>query len=315
MASCRLRIDQAAVGLHDLGLRQTRDGGAVQQPREIRPQQRGERGVDLRRRSPFVLAEGSDNLVREREVHSLAQSIAQRGGEQQLVDRVAPGVQEADRDRLRLTGGDRVGESACGFRGERALGRPRTLALRRAEASLRRSDRLRCAGAEAIELRARLTSELDQVGEPLGCDERGAGVDALQQGVGRDGHAVGHGAHVPWLRHGGVQDRLDGGHHAKRLVLRSGRGLRGDDAPGPDEDRVGERPSDIDSEQHHVDAIAAGRAPVLRAATSPLKRPSECRRSSWCARSRRDAGVTGSSRSRAPECAGTGCRDGSSIGT
>ena len=100
VARRRVRVDQAAAGLHDLGVREAARRRALAQTAQVGAQQRGERGIDLRRRGPLVLAERADDLVRERDVDRVAEPLADRGGDRELVRRVAPGVQQADRDRL-----------------------------------------------------------------------------------------------------------------------------------------------------------------------------------------------------------------------
>ena len=123
---------------------------------------------------------------------------------------VAVGVQQADGDRLGLEPAT-SSASACGrFRLERRAARRRGPSARRGDAALGRHERRRVRGAQAVEVAARLAAELDDVGEALGGDERGARALALEQRVRRDGHAVREQAHVVGARAGRVERGADG---------------------------------------------------------------------------------------------------------
>ena len=108
-----------------------------------------------------------------------------------LVLRVPVGVQEADRDRLRVVRGDLL-RDAGGIveRPERAAGRH---PLGRADAALGRDERRRVGGAEPVEVGPRLATELHDVLEARRGDEDGARRLALEQRVRGDRGAVGEG--------------------------------------------------------------------------------------------------------------------------
>ena len=99
MAGGRGGVDQAAVGLHDRRLRDPLGVGALDEAPQVARQQRRERGVDLGRGGALVLAEGADDLVRERDV-SVGQGVRERLAQRELVLGMAVGVQQHDGDRL-----------------------------------------------------------------------------------------------------------------------------------------------------------------------------------------------------------------------
>jgi hypothetical protein len=183
-------VGQAAAGLHDRRRRERLVLGAGDQPAQVRGEQGGEGGVDLGRRRALELAERADHLVAERDVHA-RQRPAQRLAERLLVGGEAVGVQQADGDGLDVQAGDLGGRRPRGVVGERlehALGAG---ALAGADAALGRHERLGMGRAQAVQVLARLPAELDDVGEAGGRDERGPRAAALEQRVGRHGHAVG----------------------------------------------------------------------------------------------------------------------------
>jgi hypothetical protein len=59
-----LQIDQAAAGLHDRGLGQSRLVTALRQASQVAAQQRRQGGIDLGRAGALELPEGPDHLVR-----------------------------------------------------------------------------------------------------------------------------------------------------------------------------------------------------------------------------------------------------------
>ena len=140
-----------------------------------------------------------------------------------LVRRVAPGEQQADRDRLRRRAARaRPRRAAAASASSGSQHAARADPLGGAEAQLRRRERRRARGAQAVELRPVLAGELEEVGEALGRDERRARAVALEQRVRRDGHPVGERADVaPARRPRRSQDRRDRREHAARLVVRA----------------------------------------------------------------------------------------------
>ena len=113
--------------------------------------------------------------------------------------------------------------------------------------------------AEAIELRAVLAGDVEQVGEPAGRDQRRAGAALLEQRVGADGHPVGEASYPVRARPGPLQGRVDRLQHPHRLVLGRRRRLRGVQRAPVEHHRVGERSADVDSQEHAADASTRDR--------------------------------------------------------
>ena len=184
----------------------------------------------------------------ESDTWTSGQPLGERVADRPLVRRVRVGVQQDDGDRLGLERRDRVGEPLRVLeRAQHAVG---AHALGRGHAPLGRDERRRPRGAQAVEVGARLAAELDDVGEALGGDEHGARAAALEQRVGRDGHAVREDLDVGGARAGALEHGLHRGEHALGLVGGRRRRLGGDQPPAGDEDGVGERPADVDAEEH-----------------------------------------------------------------
>ena len=220
---------------------------AARERGEVGAQQRREGGVELGRGGALVLAERAHDLVRERDVHA-GQPVAQRRAECALVRGMAVGVQEADGDRLGVERGDPLRQPGGILeRAARAVGRH---PLGCSDAALRRHERRRMRGAQAVEVRAGLAAELDEVLEALRRDEHRARAAPLQQRVRRDRRAVRERAHVLGGRPGAVQGRADGGEHTLGLVVGGGRRLRGHQPPVDGDDGVGEGAADVDAEEH-----------------------------------------------------------------
>ena len=179
VARGRLDVDQAAVRLHDRGLGEVRLTHALGEPAQIARQQRRQRRVDLGGRGPLEFAEGADDLVRERDV-GLREGLGQRVPDRLLVVGVAVGVEQRNRHRLGLGPGYAVRNFTCRFGRELDQRALRCHPLGRAEAEIFRGERRRPRGAQAVQLRAILAAERDQVREPVGGDERGAWPRALR---------------------------------------------------------------------------------------------------------------------------------------
>ena len=79
-------VDEPAARLHDQRA-PARPAAACARAAvaQVGGEQRGERGVDLGRRRALVLAERADDLVRERHVDAVAQALAQRRADRELV--------------------------------------------------------------------------------------------------------------------------------------------------------------------------------------------------------------------------------------
>ena len=185
-----LDVDQASVGLHDRRLGQAGFVYALGEPAEIAGQQRRQRGVDLGGRGALELAERAHDLVRERDV-GIGQGLGQRLADRLLVLGVAVRVEQRDRDRLGFGLGDLIGELGCRLAVSSVSG---PSGVMRSGAPKRRSRGASGAGRAAhsrYSCGAILAAERDEVGEPLGRDERGPRAVTLEQRVGRDRHPVG----------------------------------------------------------------------------------------------------------------------------
>ena len=141
---------QAAAGLHDRRSGQPGVARRVEQAAQVARQQRREGGVDLGGRRSLELAEGPDDLVRQRHVHP--EALLQRGADRALVLGVAVAVQQADRDRLGLGTRHRVDQRVEVAQGlEHAVGPG---ALARGEAPLAPASAARGARRTADRARA-----------------------------------------------------------------------------------------------------------------------------------------------------------------
>ena len=100
-------------------------------------------------------------------------------------------------------------------------------------------------GAWAVEVRAGLAAEVQNVLEALVRDERRAGAAALEEGVGGDRRAVREPLDVIGTDRGrGCDDRL--------LLLRGCRHLRDADLVVVDQNGIRERAADVDSQRAHA---------------------------------------------------------------
>ena len=182
-----------------------------------------------------------------------------------------------DKIDLHIERGDRIGHRGRIL--ERSQHRAaRAHPLRHREAPLRGHERSGVSGLEAVEVRPRLPSQLDEVDEARGGQERRAGARALEERVRRDGHAVREGAHVGRGGAGRVEDGVDGREDAGGLVVRRRRRLRGGDADAVDEDGVREGPSDVHPEQHGAGRYALGSGQAARIRISDSSVSARC----WC---------------------------------
>ena len=175
----------------------------------------------------------------------------QLGRDGLLVRRVAEREEEADGDRLRLA---ELGERVEVERLELAL-RPEPAAD--AVAALERHERLRMLGAEAVEVRARLAPQVEQMLEAGVPDVRDAGAAPLEQRVRGDRRPVRE-ARQPGAR----ADRTRRGEH-RLLLPRRGRHLGRPDPPLLDEHRVGEGAADVDAQDRHVRTLHRHAGPRL----------------------------------------------------
>ena len=206
------------------------DPHAVDEAAEIASQQRRKRGVDLGRRRALKLAERAHDLVRERDVN-VGDQLCSAFPIISLVRGMPVGVQQHDRDRLRLRLRDATRKLLRGLGRERPERSLRSHPLGRGEAQLVGHHRRRPGGAQAVQVGASLTPEGNNVGEALGGDQRRTSAAALEQRVGRDRHPVREGRDLLGRddrRDPAPPDRRD---HPLGLVVRRRRRLGGDDTP------------------------------------------------------------------------------------
>ena len=226
-----------------------RSARGLGEPPQVAAEQGRQVGVDDGGRAALVLAKLRQHLVRGRDVEA-RELGAQALGDRALVRGVEVGEQQADGHRLGVAGpreGRHPIQLSLRERLDHALGAG---ALPGREAELVGHQRGRLRRAEPIEVGAVLASDLEQVGEALGGDQGRARAALLEQGIGAHGHAVGE--RLDLVRAGArpLQRRLDRGEHPPRLVVRGGRRLRRVQGAPVEEHGVGERPADVDSEQH-----------------------------------------------------------------
>ncbi len=112
--------------------------------------------------------------------------------------------------------------------------------------------------ARVVEAGAGLAADVEQVGESPRRDQCGARAALLEQGVGPDGHPVGERLDVAGPGAGALQDLVDRGDHAARLILGRARDLRRVQAVAVEQRGVGEGPTDVDAEQHRS-TLSTGR--------------------------------------------------------
>ena len=250
--SCTSRLagrSDPAGGHHHRRLGQAVLARGLGQALEVAVEQRREIGVDDRGRAALVLAELGQHLVRGRDVH-VGHRLAQPLGDRPLVGRVEIGEQQADGDRL---GSDlaRLGHDPVELgllqRLDHPLGAEPLAGL-----DPRRGvdQRLGLGSAQVVELRPVLARDLEQVGEPAGRDQRRPGPAALEQRVRAHGHPVGEDLDRVGVRVRRGERRLDRLEHSLGLVGGRGRRLGGEQAGAVEDHRVGERPADVDPEQH-----------------------------------------------------------------
>ena len=194
-----------------------------------------------------------------------------------------PGTKEqADGDRLRVAD---VGQRRQVERLELSV-RPNATAY--AIRALERNERRRMLVAEAVEMRARLPAQVQEMLEALVRDERRAGTAPLEQRVRRNGCPV---------READDALRADGarcGQHGF-LLAQSRRHLRGPHAPTLEKHCIGERPADIDAQDRHARTLhrrGHSRTPVRLRRTHPRYRD-RLARGLGVAVPRARAGVTG----------------------
>ena len=160
-----------------------------------------------------------------------------------FVLRVSIGVEQANGDGLRIELRKRVEIEWL----QDTVG-PRSLA--HAHATIERHERFRLLDAQPIEVRTRLSPELQDVLESGGRHESRSGPLPLEQRVRRDRRAVREA--LDGLRPGHARSRNDG-----LLLPRRREHLRRRQASVGEEHRVRERPTDVDTEKGHSGRLTA----------------------------------------------------------
>ena len=99
-------------------------------------------------------------------------------------------------------------------------------------------------------MRLPLTTDLENVPEAGGGDQRGRGHFAFDQRIGRDRSAVAEIVDVAWLGASFGENLIDAALHCQRRVGRGGGSLVKEHAPvtGTDQHKIGEGSSDVDAE-------------------------------------------------------------------
>ena len=192
----------------------------------------------------------------------IRQQLGQQLAEQALVAGVGIGMKQANRNGLRRGARKILDEAARVVAVQRSQRTVWAHALRRAEAQLSCNQGCGRRRREPVEVRAALPAELDHVGEALARHERRPRRATLEQGVGRDRHAVGEALDLQRSRAAAVEHEPDGLDDAGGLVVgRRGHLGRVDGCVAVDEDCIGEGAADIDPEEH-VGSLRDGRPAV-----------------------------------------------------
>jgi len=217
----------------------------VEKPAQIPARPGPHVGVGGGRRRPLELAELREDFVGGR--NGNIEFAAEAGRDRRLVFGVGVGVQQTHRHALgpRIVDvGRQPPDVALGDRAVDPLGgRP----LVDPEAPPPGDERDRLLRVEVVQVRTGLSTDLEDVLEPFGRDERRLRTVALQEGVHRDGHRVCEPAHRSGVDARLVAGLFDPGHHPDALVVRR-RHLRRDEVVADDERHVGERPADVDAD-------------------------------------------------------------------
>ena len=177
-----------------------------------------------------------------------------RGGAA-FVARVAPGVHEADGDRLNT-----LGHQGRGLARDRGLvQRLQFRAVdveppRHFEAQLARHQRGRGFEKKVVEIVARLLADLDGIAEALGGQQADLAAGALDDGVGHERRAMHHGMQRGRRQARFLEQAGDAGDDRLGRVVGRGQALAGGDqvARGIVQDEVGEGAADVDTDAGRV---------------------------------------------------------------
>ena len=210
----------AAGGLHHQRLGQPALGGRRGEPLEVAAEQRGEVGVDDRGRAALVLAELRQHLVRggDVDVRGAPRAAGRRsrargpGRGRRTAGRPPPTRRRAPRSAPTSRSSSLVARAAR----RPPRGRSRSRAPKR---SSRATSGRGLRRAQPVQVGAVLASDVEQVGEPLGRDQRGAGARAPRAARWCPRSSRGRRPRPRALRAGALQRRLDRRDHAARLVV------------------------------------------------------------------------------------------------
>ena len=228
---------EAARGAHHERCRKPCIGTRSPERAEVVREDGAEVRVHSGRRRALVLAELRRDLVRRDDVRGRI-ATPQLLGDTTLGLGVAEREEERDGDRLRVDLRERVEVE----RDELAV---RAGSSAHADAALERNEWRRVVDARAVEVRAGLSAQVEDVLEALVRHERRARAAPLEERVRRDRGAVREALDVRGAHGGGGAD--DG-----VLLPRGRRHLRDADLTVLEQHGIGERPTDVDPERAHV---------------------------------------------------------------
>ncbi len=216
-------------------------GQALRQGTEVAVHPRREVGVEHHGRGALHLAQHGQQAAGGGDGHP---ERCQRCGQPLLVAAVEEAEQQADRHGLGSERGDGLDDPRHLGVGQGSVHRAvRVGALDDLDHTFARDQRGGAAGVEPVEVRAVLTGDGQQIPEPRGRDEHGAGPVTLQHGVGRHGGAVDEAVELA----DGHLGAFERGADAVRLIGGGG-GHLGDRQPVANEvDEVGEGAADVDA--------------------------------------------------------------------
>jgi hypothetical protein len=215
---------------------------------EVARHQRLDVGVGAGRGEALVFAHFRRDIAGQRH-RDVRQAAGDRFPDAALVIRIGERVQEADGNRLRAGGGERVdGAGHACFIERHQHAAPRVDALADRETQPPRHQWRRQIDIDVVLLEAVLVADFDHVAEAFGRQQRRFRALALDHGVGRQRRAMDDEAHLLRCNAGVGGDRMHGDQHAVFGRTRGGECLRRK-APFADFERdIGERAADVEAE-------------------------------------------------------------------
>ncbi len=227
------RAHQRTAGLHDLERRgETERLQCRAEPSEIAPQRRPDVRVDHGGARTLVLARLGQDLRRARDVERIADDLPDDLGGAQFVPRIGVRVQEADGERLVAIGEQALGDAHNLGLVERSPDLAvRAESLRDLEASAPGHERRRLLVLEVVEHRDAQTPHLEDVTKPARGDERRTRPLALDHRVRRDGRRMDDPPNRSGRDVGLLEERPRAVDDTRRVVLRRGEDLLGQERP------------------------------------------------------------------------------------